>query len=408
MEYPKLRAIEAIPLRRGGRVLVQLHDPMRISQNVALVPGEMMYLLALFDGAHSITDIQTALARRFGEFVPGDQIQRVLAQLDEALLLDSDRFREHLRAVRKAFAESPVRLPCGSGTSYPEDRDELRALLDSFFAADGGPGRPRPATADGGLVGVVAPHIDFERGAPSYAHAYKVLAEGTRADVFVIFGTAHFAHQAPYILTRKSFQTPLGTLPTAADLVGELARRYGREPFAEELVHKTEHSIEFQVLLLQHVLQGREAEILPILCGSMEGLVGEERSPREVAAIGDFLEALRDVVAGSGRRACAIAGADLAHVGHQFGDDFPLSAQVMADVEHADRATLEHVQQLDPDGFYANVALDDNARHICGVPPIYALLAVTDASRCELLDYRQAVDYDLQRAVTFASLALYA
>jgi AmmeMemoRadiSam system protein B len=223
----------------------------------------------------------------------------------------------------------------------------------------------------------------------------------------VVLGTAHQAQDALFTLTRKSFQTPLGTLPTNADLVEALARRYGRDLFAEELVHRGEHSIEFQAVWLQHVLSGRPVEMLPVLCGSMERAVGDERQPRELPEISDFLDALREVVRASGRRACGIAAADLSHVGRQFGDDYDLSPQVMEDMERADRAMLAHVVSLEPDAFYDCVRADSNARHICGVPPIYALLATTDATRCTLLDYRQAADYGLQRAVTFASLALH-
>jgi hypothetical protein len=148
--------------------------------------------------------------------------------------------------------------------------------------------------------------------------------------------------------------------------------------------------------------------MLPILCCSTEEKVGDAASPRDIAEISDFLEAVRDTVAESGRRTCAIAGADLAHLGRQFGDEFALSPQVMADVERADRQSLAHLERLDPDGFYDSVRADDNARHVCGVPPIYAMLSAVDATRADLLDYRQAADYALERAVTFASMAFYA
>ena len=408
MDKPKLRPIQAVPVRDGERVLVQLYDPTRLSDQVAVVPQEMLYLLSMFDGTHSIVDIQAALTRRSGRLVFSHEIERVVEQLDEALFLDSERFAAHVRGLTEAFRQAPVRAPCSAGAGYEAEPEELRRQLDGLFTLDGGPGKPKPGSGDGSLVGLVAPHIDLERGGPCYAHAYKALAEECDAELFVVLGTAHFAAESLYILTRKSFETPLGTLRTDQALVDAVDERVDGDLFAEELVHRNEHSIEFQAIFLQHLLDGRDIEMLPILCCSMGGAVAEEQSPREVEAIGSFLDALRDVVAESGKRACVIAGADLAHVGHHFGDEYALTPSVMADVERADRDALEHAVALDADGFYEAVELDGNARHICGLPPIYALLATTTASRCELLDYRQAVDYDVQRAVTFASLALYA
>jgi len=45
---------------------------------------------------------------------------------------------------------------------------------------------------------------------PCYAHAYKALAEGGDADLFVIFGTGHQLAQPPFVMTEKDYQTPLG------------------------------------------------------------------------------------------------------------------------------------------------------------------------------------------------------
>lgn len=408
MDRPKLRPVEATPVRQDGRVYVHIHDPARVSDKLLIVPQPMMFVLAHFDGCHTLVDIQAAILRQFGQLVPREKLEEIVRQLDDALLLDSERFRQHLAAAAEEFRASPVRPPASAGGAYPADAAQLAAALDRCFAAAGGPGLPAQAGTNGLLTGLVAPHIDFQRGGPSYAHAYKALAEQCSAELFIVFGTAHFARGALYILTRKSFRTPLGTMPVDPHLVEALARRYRRSPFDEELVHKTEHSIEFQVVWLQHVLRGRRAILLPILCGSMDERVGDRASPLDVPEICDFVAALRDVVRESGLRACTVAGADLAHVGPQFGDEFPLTPQVMADVERADQALLAHVVHLNAEAFYDSLRADDNARHVCGGPPIYALLATTDATRCRLLDYRQATDYDAQRAVTFASLALYA
>jgi AmmeMemoRadiSam system protein B len=398
MERPKLRLIDAAPGEHEGHMVLQLFDPTGITDQVAVVPHELVHLLALLDGTRTIDDIQTSLALRARLLLPTSQIGEIIERLDEALLLDSERFRSHLARVRETFDREPVRRSCAAGRSYPDETDELRQLLDGFLAQKAGP--------SGQVAGLIAPHIDFQRGGPGYAHAYKGLAACTDADVFVIFGTAHQGVGAPYILTRKGFETPLGVAETAEDIVKGLASRCSGDLYADELLHRSEHSIEFQVVMLQHVLGDRPFRIVPVLCGSTEPLVSDDATPMDVPAIREFLDAMRETVAELDGRACTVAGADLAHMGRQFGHDFDLTPELMADVEAADRAMLDRVLELDADGFYDNVRTDDNARNVCGVPPIYALLQTTPASDCSLLSYHQATETQLQRSVTFAALAL--
>ncbi len=407
-DNPKLRPIQAVPVRHNGRIGVQLFDPSRLTDHALVVPRETMAILSLFDGSHSVVDIQTALLRATGEFVLSTDIQGLVDKLDEALLLESDHFRAHVRHLEEVYRSRPVRPPCSAGQGYPAAPDALRLEIDGHFSAQGLSTSTAPPASER-LVGLVAPHIDLTRGGPTYAHAYQALATGASdAELFVIFGTAHYCREAQFILTRKNFQTPLGTVRTDENLVETIAQRAGADCFQEELVHATEHSIEFQVIFLQHLLDGRAVDILPILCGPLDRHVAEGQAPGDVPEVTRVLDAVRQSVAETGKRVCVIAGADLAHVGPQFGDDFDVTPQVMEDVERADRESLAFVESLDPDGFNETVQADRNARHVCGVAPIYALLKTADARRAELLDYRQASDPDLGRAVTFASLALYA
>ena len=409
MENPKLRPVQAVPVRDGRQLMFRLSDPSPASDETLVVSEGYMRLAALFDGTRSVADVQVAWVQQTGQFVLQSKIDEVVRQLDEALFLDSPRLRDHLRERVEAFRQAPSRPATSAGSGYPGDPSELTACLDGHFEAEGLSSTPGDAPGEERLVGLVAPHIDFDRGGPAYAHAYAALAAGAPdAELYVVLGTAHYSDGSPFILTHQDFETPLGTMRTDAELVDALAARAGSDLFREELVHASEHSIELQVVWVQHVLGGRRAALLPILCCSPERHVGDDGAPRDVPELAAFLDALRGVLDGSGRRVCVIAGADLAHVGRHFGDEFRLTPALMADVERADRATLAHAERLQAEDFFQAVMSDGNARHVCGLPNIYALLATTDATRCELLDYRQAADYDVQCAVTFASLALYA
>src|SRR6185503_6357254 len=113
--------------------------------------------------------------RRYGSPLGREVLDRLLDQLDQALLLDSERFRQHSATVFAEFARAEVRPAHLAGKSYPADPRELAALLDSFFAPPRGPGKPDAPT--GPLPrAIVAPHIDFHRGGAAYAWAYRPLA----------------------------------------------------------------------------------------------------------------------------------------------------------------------------------------------------------------------------------------
>src|SRR5207253_3003862 len=72
---------------------------------------------------------------------------------------------------------------------------------------------------------IIAPHIDFHRGGPAYAWAYRDLAERCAADLFVIVGTCHVGMRHPFALTRKDYDTPLAPARADRDFVEALAAR---------------------------------------------------------------------------------------------------------------------------------------------------------------------------------------
>ena len=66
----------------------------------------------------------------------------------------------------------------------------------------------------------------------------------------------------------------------------------------EDYCHAVEHSIEFQVVFLQHVL-GQAARIVPVLCGPFAPPEGG--APEDDPGVARFLEALRALLRAAGR-----------------------------------------------------------------------------------------------------------
>lgn len=406
--YPKLRALEITPVEVDGRTLFLLQDrlgigtPLLLSQQAALIA-------TLLDGSRTLAGVRAALLLRFG-FAPSEaELAEFVARLDEACLLAGGRFAERLAAEQQAFSALPVRPAAHAGGAYPGDPEELRAFLDGLYRHPQGPGAPPDGVAPEPLVGLIAPHIDFHRGGPTYAWGYRALAEAPPADRYVILGTIHTPMASAFAATRKPYDTPFGPAPVDHAFLNALARRYRRDLLADEFSHRNEHSIEFQAVYLRYLgLAGAgRAKVVTILCNSPHALVSDGRPPSEAAEVVEFVQALRETIATAPGRTCLIAGADLAHVGPQFGDPFAVTAAVLRQVEASDREMLEHVCRGDADGFYRQVMRDGDARRICGLAPIYTLLAALGPARGELLRYAQWADPSGRGAVTFASVAFW-
>ena len=87
-DKPKLRPIKAIPFRSGGERLVCLRDGSGVSKNTVLLPPRAFMIASLFDGEHTIEEIRTEYAARFGEPVLAETVRDVLRQLTEARLVE--------------------------------------------------------------------------------------------------------------------------------------------------------------------------------------------------------------------------------------------------------------------------------------------------------------------------------
>jgi AmmeMemoRadiSam system protein B len=401
---PRLRPVEAFPIDHEGQRCIALRDPAGYTEAVVLLPSPLLEIVSLFDGEHTIVDIQAAIMRRHGELIRREEIEAVVASLDEHGFMDSVRFAERRAAVDGAFLASPLRPATHAGGAYAAEPAALRTAFDGFFTPPAGPGpidgahgRARP------VHGLVAPHIDFHRGGPAYAWGYRDLAEGCDADVFVIFGTCHAGMSDPFALTRKDYDTPLGPAVVDREFVDALAGRAGQDCFGSELAHRSEHSIEFQAVFLRYLYAGkRDVRIVPVLASFVHEAMACGRRPEDEPRVLRFLDAVRDTAAATRRRVAFIAGADLAHVGPRFGDPEPVSPDELDRVGREDRAMLEAVTARDADAFFDSVAADGDRRRICGLSPIYALLRVLGEGEGVLRRYGQWPDP--QGVVTFASV----
>jgi len=405
---PRLRGVEAFPVRMQGQAFLCLRDPEGLADQPIFLPAAATLIVAQMDGSQSLRDIQADFLRRTGEIVPFEQLEQLAAELDRLHYLDSPAFEQFRADLMNRFKRSGTRAAAHAGSAYAGTSEELRQQIDGFFAHPEGPGAGAAAVRRPPLRGLIAPHIDFHRGGPAYAHAYAALGQDAQFDRYVIFGTCHAGMRRRFGLTEKGYETPLGCAETDRDFVRRLAARLDVDYFDDEFAHRNEHSIEFQAVCLRYLLgAGGEFQIVPILVGSFHDLWGDHKTPADDPEIRRMTEALAATLAESPGRTCIIAGADLAHVGSRFGDPDGPTVDYLGEVERRDRELLEVVAAGDAEGVYRSVFSDGDRRRICGYPPIYMTLCSVPGARGELLQYRQWSDLQAGAAVTYASVALY-
>jgi AmmeMemoRadiSam system protein B len=401
-EAPRLRPLDVIPIAGDGAVAAVLRDRTDPSSPPLAVSRLGLFLLSLFDGQRNAAGLQAAFALRTGLPLSVAQVEGFIQQLDQACLLEGGRAAQKLARLREEFLHAPERVAIHAGGAYPDDPEELLQFLERCYHEPDGPGVLPDETRNGRLAGLIAPHVDLHRGGPTYAWAARALKQSTPADLYVVLGTCHTPMDTPYAAIRRPYATPLGTAPLAREALAWLEERCTWDLYVDEFSHRAEHSIEFQALYLRYGVG--EVPVLPLLCGSLHNQGEDGAAPRHVPEVTQMVDALRELASGPFGSVCFVAGADLAHVGPQFGDAEHVTPAFLDRVARGDLEMLEHVAAGDADGFYRQVMRDQDARRICGLAPIYTLLAVLDGRPGEVLKYTQWADPSGTGSVTFASV----
>ena len=245
-----------------------------------------------------------------------------------------------------------VRAAAVAGLFYPDDRDELRALVEGLLAAaraklDGTPLVPRA---------IIAPHAGYIYSGPIAASAYACLpAVRDWVQRVVIVGPAHRVHlHGLSVSSAQAFATPLGRVPVDRAAVESLLEL----PFVHlhDDAHAAEHSIEVQLPFLQVALS--QFAIVPLAMGD----VSAQQVQQVLDALWDWPGTL------------IVVSSDLSHY-HEYGTALAL-----------DSATSRAIEALCPQDIQRDQA--------CARPAVQALLALARQRhlRAHTVDQRSSGD----------------
>ncbi|MDG3002978.1 AmmeMemoRadiSam system protein B [Paludisphaera mucosa] len=408
-----LRPLSARRIENNDPPLMVLDDPRRFCSSPIVLPlAVFQNVVRHFNGRNRLEDVQKIVLDTTGERLDAAFLQRLIDDLDRAIAFEGATFEAAVRDFHEA-GERPAAL---AGRSYAAEPRRLADELDRYFRARGGAGplalpapkRTRSEPVRGPrLRAVVSPHIDFTRGGTAYTWAYKRLVEESDADVFVVLGVAHQYCRSRFVLTRKDFATPLGPVKTDQAFVDRLVAEAGDHLFADELTHRSEHSIEFQAVFLKHVLGDRPFTIVPILVGSFHDFVTRRVDPITDPEVARFVAALRTAEEAGGRKVAYIGGVDLCHVGPEFGDPEVVDSAFQDRIRRFDRSMLDRAEAADPTGWFRTASDVGDRWRVCGLAATYTMLHAIGPSQGKLLRYDQAIDERGRCCVSFASMVFH-
>ena len=394
LNYPQLRAGIDFSLTKAkdGQTYIVLEDNWGLTDQQLLIAHDFLPVLQCMTGDHSLESIRKYCLTRFSLNVNKEQITELVSALDRFYFLDTPRYQKRLLLMRQEFRNADSRLPVCAGSSYPGEAGELSALFDSWFD------HTNPEYND--ITALVAPHIDLRLGGPTFTAAYQHLKNAPPADLYIVLGIGHMGIENLFALTDKDFDTPLGTVRTDSRLVHTLQASAKYDYFNDEWVHRDEHSIEFQAVILKYLLG--DVNILPVLCSFSPHVFSKPGAPT-YDIFHDFIHALRPVL-NAYPKVRVIAGVDFAHVGPRYDQSHSMDQAFIKGMQDNDHELLDALTHWDIDKFQRTMTTTNDQYHICGYSALITMLHLLTPQNGKLLDYRAAEMDDSGSLVSFAGL----
>ncbi len=392
---PQIRPIQPLPVQAQNKetgetsTFIGLRDPSMLTNQMMVVPPQAVQVVQHFRGDRTVEDI-AALFK-----VDAKIIIDLANRLDGVGLLwgpTFERMETELKDKLRAEGYLPITASGMLGTDPEACRKQLQEWLD----------QTEDPELDAPAIGIVAPHLDYQRGWPVYAASYRCFDGAERPDRVVVLGTNHFGLGDGVVMTDLGFRTPLGTVTADKGVIDRLRSSLGDKLFIDQLDHLPEHSINLHLPWIQHRF-GDVPVVAALIPDPLANMIADDggRVTRE-----EFVRALNDALRAEGGRTYFVASSDLSHVGPQFGEPVAVNDQRKKEVERVDRDLMGKYLSADPKEFFDACQWTKNPTRWCSIGNMLATLELAKPGTVELVDYRQACDEKGVAMVTSCSMAL--
>ena len=437
MNRPKLRPVRAFPAQAkspDGKEfqMMGLADARQISDQIVMVVPAMQLVLPLMDGSRDLDQI----SQQVGRGLTRQMLEGIVAQLDDAGLIEGPKFQAMAAKVREQFDSSDVLPPASTaqfadaivadGVQKSEIKEDapqtekdtysakrLREILDLWIA------EALKSAADPAFdklpKAIVAPHLDYHRGWVNYASVYGRMRVVDRPDRIVILGTNHFGESTGVCACDKGYSTVFGACEADTEMVAAMKKSLGENLFKHRFDHEREHSIELHMPWIQHVFgpgpDGKFPKVFGVLVHDPAVKNGESYDGNGVA-LQPFVDALKAAISSLPGKTLVVSSADLSHTGPAFGDKQTLAGEEQPATEFRnkifghDREMLNLVLQNKPSELVAAMAWQQNPTRWCSTGNLVATLMATQPSEIKLLNYTAAMDEQGMAMVASAALVM--
>ncbi|MDH5639152.1 MAG: MEMO1 family protein, partial [Nitrospinota bacterium] len=164
--FPRVRSVQAMSYEEDGGQMVALNANDGLADMSVVVSLPAFYLITLMDGSRDIGGICREFQLQFQREVAPSEVENLMNQLDEALMLDNERYRLAAHAALDEFLVAPVRAPTHAGKSYPEQKEALSSIIETELAS-------HPVRGADSAESIIVPHIDFRVGAAMMADGWR-------------------------------------------------------------------------------------------------------------------------------------------------------------------------------------------------------------------------------------------
>ncbi|MBT5855056.1 AmmeMemoRadiSam system protein B [bacterium] len=265
---------------------------------------------------------------------------------------------------------------------YPQDPNEIRSLLSSWFPTD-------LATDSTAPKAIIVPHAGWSFSGATATKAFAQLPNHNW-DRIIIMGPSHrvaLPNQAS-LPAISAYRTPLGEVPVDISAI----ERCLKSPLfiSHPTLHQSEHSIQVELPFLQYLQI--EAPVLPIVLGHCDR--------KTITALSDIIRPLitPDTL--------IIVSSDFVHYGVSFGY-VPFQDNIESGIRNIDMRAIDTICDHDTAGLYH--LFKTAPPTICGEVAIKLMLdLIPDSSKGTLLDYRCSAHQtgDWSHSVSYTAMVM--